>query len=157
MIGETYGQWLVLSFSHSNARWTKFYHARCSCGLEKIVCAQDLRSGKSTKCRACYDKARTGKSKTHGKAKTKTWRVWVGMRNRCSNKNNNDYKHYGGRGISVCGGWLKFENFFEDMGEAPIGLELDRIDNNQGYFKENCRWVTHKENCNNRRNKKVMQ
>ena len=79
------------------------------------------------------------------------------MRRRCNNANSNDYKDYGGRGISVCAKWDIFEGFLEDMGESPSDLELDRIDNNGNYTKENCRWITHKEQCNNRRKPKITK
>ena len=79
------------------------------------------------------------------------------MINRCTDEKHIQYKDYGGRGISVCGSWMSsFENFFNDMGNPPTPKhQLDRIDNNGGYSKDNCRWVTAKENIrNNSRTKK---
>lgn len=70
---------------------------------------------------------------------------------RCSNQNRPDYKHYGGRGIFVCERWLKFENFYADMGARPEGATLDRIDNAVGYEPGNCRWATKSEQSANTR------
>ena len=77
-------------------------------------------------------------------------KVWQAMLQRCSNPKATHYYRYGGRGIIVCERWLKFENFYKDMGDRPEGMTLDRINNNGNYEPLNCRWVTHKENCNNR-------
>lgn len=90
---------------------------------------------------------------THQKTYSKIYRTWIAMLSRCRNPKDPNYKHYGERGIKVCERWYKFENFYEDMGELPFyEAQIDRIDVNQGYFKENCRWVTSKENCRNKRN-----
>lgn len=64
------------------------------------------------------------------------------MKDRCNNPNHSSYEYYGGRGISYTPRWNKFKNFLEDMGERPRGLTIDRIDNNLGYKKDNCHWVT---------------
>lgn len=79
-----------------------------------------------------------------------TYNSWVAMISRCKYKTHPSYSHYGGMGIKVCDRWLTFNNFLEDMGERPEGKSLDRIDIKKGYFKENCRWSTRKEQDLNR-------
>lgn len=87
------------------------------------------------------------------KTKKSSYEVWRNMKQRCLNPNNKDFKHYGGRGISICEEWRLFENFYKDMGEKPPGLQIDRVDNEVGYFKENCKWTTPTKNMLNRRGK----
>lgn len=87
----------------------------------------------------------------HGKRYTNTYTKWANMKSRCQNKNDPRYKWYGGRGISICDEWQLFSGFYSDMGDPPTAKHsLDRIDNNKGYYKDNCRWTTHKEQCRNR-------
>lgn len=97
---------------------------------------------------------------THGQSKrgkfTKAYRCWYNMKNRCTNKKSRDYKDYGGRGITVCSKWLNFEGFYDDIGFIGKGLTLDRIDNNKGYYKENCRLVSRKEQGRNRRSNNIV-
>ena len=78
---------------------------------------------------------------------------WAAMIARCSNPNNHDYQHYGGRGIRVCRRWRNFTNFLSDMGERPKGLEIDRIDNDGNYCPSNCRWATRSQQMSNIRPK----
>jgi len=88
---------------------------------------------------------------THGLSHTKEHEAWLAMRARCHNPNNPAFHHYGGRGISVCKRWDDFLNFLADMGPRPSNHELERIDNDRGYFPGNCRWVTRAEQMRNTR------
>lgn len=85
------------------------------------------------------------------KIKNPTYGSFLSMKKRCYEKNNRNYKYYGGRGITVCDRWKLYKNFLADMGERPIGKTLDRINVDKGYFKDNCRWATPKEQADNRR------
>ena len=82
---------------------------------------------------------------------TPTYKCWAAIKQRCTNKNSRDYKNYGGRGITLCRRWLKFKNVLEDMGEKPARLVIDRIDNDKGYSKKNCRWANRVVSGHNRR------
>ena len=86
----------------------------------------------------------------HGMCGTRQYRIWAAMRKRCSNKNDTAYKHYGGRGISVCDKWMSFSGFWDDMRSGyKDDLSIDRVDNDGNYELKNCRWVTTKEQSRN--------
>ncbi len=93
-----------------------------------------------------------------GSVSSPSYYSWNKMKERCYLKSHQAYDQYGGAGITVCDRWKNnFDNFVDDMGERPEGMSLDRIDSTKGYFKENCRWATHKQQQNNlKSNLKVM-
>jgi hypothetical protein len=82
--------------------------------------------------------------------------IWKGVRQRCLGRYRKEYKYYGGRGITVCDKWSTYQGFLEDMGLAPTGLTLDRIDNDKGYCKDNCRWATRLEQIWNSKRTKLV-
>jgi hypothetical protein len=88
---------------------------------------------------------------------TPVWHAWQAMIQRCENPKDSAYKNYGGRGITVCNEWHEFAKFIADMGMRPKGFQLDREDNDLGYSKGNCRWITAKQNLNNRRDNRIIE
>ena len=145
--GKIFGRWKVKEFDLQRSKpKLKFWLCVCECGAEKAVASGRLLSGRSRSCGCLREEIRTA----HGKHKSKVYQTWEAMLQRCTNRNHNSYCRYGGRGIAVCKSWQVFENFYKDMGERPEGASLDRIDNNLGYCKENCRWATTKEQARNK-------
>lgn len=155
MIGQKHGKWKVIEFIkiHRNLQHFKI---QCECGFVGKIAGADLRCGKSKQCTNCHNRENAENNKTHGMHNSKLYKVWTSMIQRCNNPNNAAYKYYGKRGIKINEKWLKFENFYKDMGERPDGMTLDRINNDGNYEPGNCRWTTHIENCNNRRKKYTL-
>lgn len=125
----------------------------CSYCLQKVI--KMLNHGKIDKSCGCNRGQKQNKNNyKHGETKSKLYKVWSMIKQRCLNKNNKFWKDYGGRGITICDEW---KNSFESFRDWSMnhgykkGLEIDRIENNKGYYPDNCRWTTHKENCNNRK------
>jgi len=125
----------------------------CSCGIHKKITKSALASGGTTSC-GCYNKEVVSKLfTTHGEAGTSTYKIWGGMVNRCHNPKNASFKWYGALGISVCKAWRdSYVRFFSDMGVRPVKAQIDRIDVRGDYELSNCRWVSNRENANNKRN-----
>ena len=140
-----------------NRKRGPYWRCRClRCGNENYIATSgDLNSGRIKSC-GCYKTSgdpmvKHGHCRSRTLGRSRTWRAWVDMRARCDYPSKQNYKWYGGKSVGYCERWLSFNNFLEDMGECPEGLELDRIDPTGNYEPGNCRWVTHAENMKNLR------
>lgn len=153
-IGKKFGSWTVKSWKgnkiNKNGHKADYlFECECECGNKSIKPTTDLtRKNASKICPECAGGG--GNFESHGLTESGVYKSWGSMMTRCYNPNSINYNRYGGRGISVCSRWKKFINFYEDMGDRPDKLQIDRIDNNGNYEPSNCRWVTSKENNNNR-------
>lgn len=159
LTGKRFGRLTALFKTGKRSKGGRLiWHCVCDCGKECDVPSTDLVSGNTKSCGCLQpEKARNSHLKhgdcPYGKKATKLYSVWSGMKNRCNTKSHVEYKNYGGRGIKVCDEWLNNYSTFKEWALSNCykeGLQIDRIDNNQGYSPENCRFVTRKENGNNK-------
>ena len=163
MTGRVIGRLLVIEECGRDSRGEALWRCRClgktgdDCGNEVIVLGSNLRNEHTTSC-GCYKRERAAEvHTTHGESQTRLYAIWADMLARTGvhkGAPERDKHNYQYRGIKVCDEWLVFENF-RDWALShgyKDDLQIDRRDNDKGYCPENCRWVTPKENANNRRN-----
>lgn len=153
LVGIQFGYWTVLAFAGARNRHA-LWKCQCQCGTIRILRGHTLKRSESRSC-GCY---RFGRPiERHGSTTRREYNIWAGMVSRCHTLTHKQYPEYGGRGITVCESWRKsFVAFFADMGECPVGMGIDRIQNELGYFRSNCRWATCKQQSRNTRRNRLL-
>lgn len=126
-------------------RTTNHPHAvfTCSvCGVNFIASMHRVKSGHTTSCGCKRAHTRRMLGQIDGRSKTREYKIWALMLDRCRNPNGKSWGYYGGRGITVCDRWLSFDNFLADMGVSSKAQSIDRVNNDGNYCPDNCRWTT---------------
>ena len=152
LIGRMFGRLEVMELLGTDSKGKRLWKCKCSCGNPEFtaVRTESLNSGHIKSCGCLRNEKSKERMTKHGLRFHDDYKIWAGMRNRCNNPNSEDYKYYGGRGISVCKEWEDFSKFIEDMGERPgRGYSIERIDGDGNYCKENCKWALQVEQSRN--------
>ena len=149
LTGQRFGRLTVIERAENTKAGKATWLCKCECGNIKVIPAKNLSRG-TISCGCLYDGKPLIMRKTHA---NRLYNIWQGMIYRCTHESASNYLRYGGRGISVCPQCLdSFETFAEWSLENGYteSMEIDRIDNNNNYSPENCRWVSHMKNSQNR-------
>lgn len=152
LTGQRFGRLTVVERGFPNQGGDATWSCRCDCGNVCCIRGSSLRRGHTQSC-GCLRPDRTKETKTvHAQRNSRLYRIWLNMKNRCNNPHYHHYERYGGRGITICEQWITDFSAFQRWAFAngyADGLSIDRINNDKGYFPDNCRWTTAKEQSNN--------
>lgn len=161
LVGQVFGRLTVL-YRAGRQKDKVLWACQCACGKLSQATSNDLISGHKKSCGCLRNERNTQTPIIHGhairaKGRSPTYRTWQAMVTRCTNIAVKSYEDYGARGISVCARWMLFENFLADMGEKPPGMSIERVDNNKGYYPDNCKWATKLEQARNTRANRYVE
>lgn len=158
LVGSKFGKLKVIKQSDTKNN-KRYWECICDCGNKTIVPTSRLKNGHIKSCGCLSREITTKRNMKHGKGHTRLYKIWAGIKKRCLNKKCISYKNYGGRGIIICDEWKdSFEIFYEwSMNNGyNKNLTIDRIDVNGNYEPNNCRWITMKEQSNNKRDNRYI-
>ena len=156
LTGKRFGKLVAIQIDKNPNTKRRKWMCLCDCGNSVSVATNHLTSGQTISC-GC--RRYETKNQTHGMKQTRLYGIWCGMKKRCNNPNDHNYKNYGARGIKVCAEWEKdfvAFNCWALLNGYSDDLTIDRKDNNGDYCPQNCRWVTHSEQQSNRSNNVYM-
>lgn len=163
LTGKRYGRLVVIERAKNKGSKTAWL-CKCDCGNEKIVSGDKLKTGNTKSC-GCLNKELTiRRSSTHKMTNTRLYRLWLGIKKRCYNKNQPEYKNYGAKGIKMCDEWKNdfisfcswsYEHGFDEK-LSRWECSIDRIDTLKDYSPQNCRWVDIHKQANNKTNNHLL-
>ena len=158
LVNQKFGRLIVTDFAYSkNGR--SYWKCKCECGNEKIIIGKDLRNGHINSCGCLRIETSRKRMTTHGSTDSRLYNIWCSMKQRCEHPTKEKHlKDYKNRGITVCDEWHDFANFqkWALKNGYKDNLSIDRIDNNKGYYPENCRWADNIIQANNKRNNRRL-
>lgn len=157
LTGERFGRLLVLQRDGCNKHGQVKWYCECECGTRKHILGICLSRGETQSCGCLHRELVAQINLRHGMTKTPIYAIWHSMMQRCYDKNSQAFNRYGGRGINVCDKWQTFEGFYEDMGNKPDNLSMERKDVNGDYSPENVVWADAKTQANNRRSNVMLE
>lgn len=155
LTGQRFGKLVVQKRSSVNTKDGRpQWICQCDCGHTTIVSGHNLREGITKSCGCGHKRINLKHGYLVDGKKDRLYRVWAGIKQRCSNPKNKSYNNYGGRGIKMCSEWResypRFREWAYQNGYAE-GLQIDRINNDGNYEPSNCRFVSPTANAQNRR------
>lgn len=158
LTGQRFGRLTVVRYADSTKRGKARWLCCCDCGGTASVLTTNLLRGSTQSCGCLQREAASKSNSSHGLSRCPEYKIWLSIRQRCSNPRNPNFPAYGGRGVRVCSRWDDFEAFLADMGPRPsYAHSLDRFPNQTGnYEPENCRWATAKEQGRNKTNNHLV-
>lgn len=155
IVGQRFERLVVISETDERTKCGEVkYLCKCDCGNTKVIIGTSLRNGNTRSCGCLISEGTSERAKTHGMSKTRIYKIWAGMHDRCYNPNRKEYESYGGRGIQVCDEWKdNFQAFYDWSMENGYSddLSIDRENNEGNYEPSNCRWTTRKVQSDNTR------
>lgn len=170
LVGKQFGRLAVEKYAgyttSKSGKRILLWECRCECGNVIVVRGNSLKTG-STKSCGCYRKELGMSSKVmtkqiHGDSSknSRLYRIWLGIKTRCTNSKVPEYQNYGGRGIQVCSEWVNDYSVFREWAISSgysNNLSIDRIDTDGNYEPDNCKWSTNKEQQNNKRTNRILR